>query len=736
MYEAISALNKNSLPSGQKEVFEYLAHTYQYVHVPKPNVMRDCLGILFKEGKVYATEDNQYFVNVDSESERTEGEKKDLESPTVKERPKDQTRPRCSLCEEEKGNSPTHARNKRSSRQPENAHLCEKHKHVEKGRKKSKELSSRDTSMETKELKQDKKEKKNNSNNENVSKKPKEKPTKKTVWSQLTGFMKGKSHETKENNSKSVSSDKKVIELTSVATPPKTSGTTSTTTQVDSSFKENHPGEERMTPLGASLNEKQINQLERSRSFTSQSKKRPELIRSNSFTSNTSKKKAIDYDFESQQNEYLKTTANFNQHVRPSSRETNQTFTAGKTVQKNPEPILQRSSTCAVGVVRPYTQASRGDSRVVSRSNSLKDTRKMVNSTSSTPTSDLYRSVYRDLKQSGSSTPSGDIQRSTLGGSRAFTTSTPTGASIQRTVSRDSKGFSSATLTSDTQRMRDSRTSSSTLTSGVYSPVFRDFKMTGSLTTSDFDRPVMRDARSVARSASLREHRSSDITPYSSHRTHANVRRDYLTNDSPLKHLLTKNTGNTLPVAPDNPNYIPGITIQDRSRFSTQNRNSFPNNNSMQRTAWRTMSANDYSDDCIGTTAKGLLIDDNLRKHDQLFSPIYLHQNQRMVPCDCSETGFSENSCSRVMSDSTEHKSVSSGQYQSSFLRKYKNERSSSIYSTSDNGILLDEISSTCSSEIQSIMNQDSKLNSQQSPGTIAKGEVVLDSSLTFIGII
>ena len=254
----------------------------------------------------------------------------------------------------------------------------------------------------------------------------------------------------------------------------------------------------------------------------------------------------------------------------------------------------------------------------------------------------------------------------------------------------------------------------------------------------DLQRPVMRDSRSVARSLSLREHRSSDITPLSYQRTHVNVQRDFL--DSPLKRLLTKNTGNTLPVSPNHPNYIPATTIQDRTRPSAaQNRNSFPTNNSFKRPSWRTMSK-DYTDDrdYVGSTAKGLLLDENLRKHDELFSPKYLHQNQTMVPCDCSDAGYSETSCSRVMSDSTEQKSsVSSDQYQSAFLNKYKNDRSSSIYSiTSDNGILLDEISSSCSSEIRSIMNREKKVDKRTSPYTVAKGEVVLDSSLTFIGII
>lgn len=742
VYEAIVALNSNSLPSGQKEVFEYLAHTYQYVHVPKPNVIRDSLGILFKEGKVYATEDNQYFVHsesdrIDGEKKNSGGEKKDVQTPNLTEKLKEKPRQRCFLCEEEKGSSSPNAQGKQRSRNVDHAHLCEKHKHGLKpvGRR-SRESSSRDTSMESKDIKHEKEKKTSSTNDKDSKKTPKDKSAKKTVWGQLTGFMRGKSQETtKGNSSKSVNEDKKIVETASVVPPTKTTGAT---TAFDDSFKESQ-NDERMTPLGASLNEKQIEQsFQRSRSFNTHTKKRPELARSNSFSSNSTKKKAIDYDMEPQKNEnILRSTVNYNEHVRPSSSSVAQSFTASRTVQSTPEPMAQRNNPCAVGVVRPYTQANHSEGRNVSRSNSLKDTRKVMTSTSPTPTKDLQRSGYRaDSRQSGSLASSSEMHRMFQGGSKNFASSTPTG-DMQRRVSSDSNRPSSGTLTNDLQRYRDSRTSSSTLTSGGYTPVFRDTKVMGSLTTpNDFERPLMRDPRSVTRSLSLREHRHSDITPYSSHRTHVNVHRELLGSDSPLKHLLTKNTGNTLPVTPNHIKQIPGTTIQDRSRPSMQNRNSFPNNTSIQRTSWRTMSKDCHDDDGIGATAKGLLIDENLKKHDHLFSPIYLQQNQRMLPCDCSETGYSETSCSKVMSDSTEHKSVSSEYYQSSFLKKYHNENLSSKCSTSDNGILLDEISSSCSSEIQSIMNHDNKMHTQQSPYTVAKGEVVLDSSLTFIGII
>lgn len=62
LMETIAALNSSQLAATQQSIAEYLARTYQYVHVPKMNVIHDCLGILIKERRIYHT-GNGYFVS-------------------------------------------------------------------------------------------------------------------------------------------------------------------------------------------------------------------------------------------------------------------------------------------------------------------------------------------------------------------------------------------------------------------------------------------------------------------------------------------------------------------------------------------------------------------------------------------------------------------------------------------------------------------------------------------------
>ena len=62
LMETIASLNGSQLAATQQSIAEHLAKTYQYVHVPKMNVIHDCLGILIKERKIYHT-GNGYFVS-------------------------------------------------------------------------------------------------------------------------------------------------------------------------------------------------------------------------------------------------------------------------------------------------------------------------------------------------------------------------------------------------------------------------------------------------------------------------------------------------------------------------------------------------------------------------------------------------------------------------------------------------------------------------------------------------
>lgn len=70
LVETIAALNGMQLVATQESIAEYLAKTYQYVHMPKMNVIHDCLGILIKERRIYHT-GNGYFVYTQSSSEKT-----------------------------------------------------------------------------------------------------------------------------------------------------------------------------------------------------------------------------------------------------------------------------------------------------------------------------------------------------------------------------------------------------------------------------------------------------------------------------------------------------------------------------------------------------------------------------------------------------------------------------------------------------------------------------------------
>lgn len=67
LLETISALNSSQLTATKQSIAEHLAKTYQYVHVPKLNVIHDCLGILIKEERIHHT-DNGYFVTPKEDS--------------------------------------------------------------------------------------------------------------------------------------------------------------------------------------------------------------------------------------------------------------------------------------------------------------------------------------------------------------------------------------------------------------------------------------------------------------------------------------------------------------------------------------------------------------------------------------------------------------------------------------------------------------------------------------------
>ena len=693
VYEAIAALNKNNLPSSQQNVFEYLAHTYQYVHVPKPNVIRDSLGILFKEGKVFSS-GTDYFVLVDTESDASGDNKKEKKTTSGNEKAQE-NHVRCVVCEaaNHKTNS-THAQNVRNSKRTEHAHLCEKHKRGEKKNNKkentAKETNLVNTRKESKDSKSGKKENKNNTSSPstaNHSKKVNEKTPKKTVWEQIAGFIKGKHSGTASETAqqqKPVSMNPENPEPTkpkSAAIPIEKQGN-----RMDSAPKlETQYVEEKRKPLDSAYENQTENpaQMQRSNSFAARTKKRPNLVRSNTFTAGSSYKppRPVDYDIiTSRIDEQSSGISTPDQHLtRPLTREySKKSSLAEKAYYFNTNDFIRQNT-------------------------SGKETEK------STPTSEALPQRSNSFRGRNSSYEVREAERFSLTspGNHDSSRSNACAVGVVRPWS------SHAPSARPDSRPPVSRSNSMRET--------RQFSLSSSCTTptGDVNKPVLRDNRLVQRSLSLREYRNSDCTPLTLQRYAGSMNREVFIGDSPLKHLLTKNTGNTLSVSPSHPNYIPAI--QDRSRNSTPNRNSFPSaaNNSFKRHSWREASLKELDENhgCESSVKTGFSQQDEKPKRHEVFSfdyPNRYHLSKGVIPCDCSDAGYSEN-----------------------YERRSKDDPSS-IYSNSDYGILLNEVSSSGSSEIQSIMNQEKTTldNKTASPYTVAKGEVVLDSSLTFIGII
>lgn len=686
-------------------MFEYLAHTYQYVHVPKPNIIRDSLGILFREGKVYSS-GNDYFVLVDNQSDSEDNKKEKKMTSAVKEKTQEK-HVRCVVCEStnHKTNS-THAQNVRNSKGTEHAHLCEKHRRGEKktnnNASSSKETNSLNTSKESKDSKSDKKEKRNNTaspSSGNPTKKMNDKTPKKTVWGQIACFIKGKhggpTTETVKDQKSGSMNDKDVE-----PTKPKSKAIPIEKPKVANAPRLENRVEEEKNKALHSANESHTDEnpamMQRSNSFAARNQKRPSLVRSNTFTagSNNKASRPVDYDIITSRIDEQSTGISKPYHhlTRPLSSEyTKKSSLAEKAFYLNTSDFVRHSTP-------------------------VKDTEK------TTPTNQTLLRKFDSFKGRNSSYEVREAEKFSLTNQATLDSSRDRSNACAVGVVRP---WSSQAPSTRPDSRPVSRTNSMKET--------RQFSLSSSCTpTGDSNKPVLRENRLIKRSISLRENRKSDCSPLTLQRYGGSVNREFFIGDSPLQHLLTKNTGNTLPVSPSHQNYIPAI--QDRSRSSTPNRNSFPSaNNSLKRNSWREASLKecDESHGYASSERTGFSYqDEKPKRHENVFSFDCMsrnHLSKGMIPCDCSDAGYSEN---------YERRSVSSDAYHNTSPGVHKDERSS-IYSNSDYGILLDEISSSGSSEIQSIMNQEKKLdNKPTAPYTVAKGEVVLDSSLTFIGII
>ena len=199
--ETISALNGSQLAATQQSITEYLAKTYQYVHVPKMNVIHDCLGILIKERKIYHT-GNGYFVSTHSPFDKpAESPKENGDALKAKDS-------KCVACEViSKGKTAKAEKAKRRVKEKENGKVRTPDKEVEKTERKKSVANENSKRVEDeKDLKPPtprKEEETNRTPSETTSESgasegatKKVKKQKKGVLEHLSCFIKGKSFST------------------------------------------------------------------------------------------------------------------------------------------------------------------------------------------------------------------------------------------------------------------------------------------------------------------------------------------------------------------------------------------------------------------------------------------------------------------------------------------------------------------------------------------------------------
>ncbi|PFX16894.1 serine/arginine repetitive matrix protein 1-like [Stylophora pistillata] len=222
LVETIAALNSSQLTATQQSIAEYLARTYQYVHVPKLNVIHDCLGILIKERRIYHT-GNGYFVNGHNPFNKpTDAPKENGEAQSVKDS-------KCVACEViSKGKSTKNEKTKKRGKGKVEGDVKEKEKENEKIREGVKlERKTSVSNTETEETRDVKSltpqtkeettkplsETASETSSEGTNKKPKKQ--KKGVLNQISCFIKGKTLSSAE-----VSEDAKQEPNTPLPTPP------------------------------------------------------------------------------------------------------------------------------------------------------------------------------------------------------------------------------------------------------------------------------------------------------------------------------------------------------------------------------------------------------------------------------------------------------------------------------------------------------------------------------------
>lgn len=306
LMETIAALNSSQLTATQQSIAEYLARTYQYVHVPKLNVIHDCLGILIKERRIYHT-GNGYFVNGHNPFNKpTDAPKENGEVQSAKES-------KCVACEViSKGKSAKNDKSKKKGKGKGEDNVKEKEKENEKSREEAKlERKASVSSTETKEARDGKSltphtqeettkppsETASETSSEGTNKKPKKQ--KKGVLNQISCFIKGKTLSSAEVSEDTIQ-ETNILPTSPLAAPEDMSpflmrNEKSVLQQLR--FKRTLSAPAGHSPLSAPLpklqesNERKLKtptpnlqELGRSKSFSA-TEKRPQLVmRSNSFT--------------------------------------------------------------------------------------------------------------------------------------------------------------------------------------------------------------------------------------------------------------------------------------------------------------------------------------------------------------------------------------------------------------------------------------------------------------------
>ncbi|XP_032219948.2 uncharacterized protein LOC116603081 [Nematostella vectensis] len=768
LYEAIAALNENKLSSTQKDVFQYLAHTYQYVHVPKVHVVHDCLGILIKERRVYFT-GNAYFAFADrgyeSEDARDNStvktDKNEGEGPTV-----DNTRKKNQEGKTKKRHGSKESENSADGRKKTSGRRSNGHK-----RHSSKESRSLDTSRDSAVIcsesstpTKDEKIAKSSVSSEcssspHEAEESRKSKDRQSVFGHIASFIKGRKSSTSgasqsERESEREDGKDKVSKMSVVK-------------------EEESKKESEVKRINASENKDSDNvdfEFRRSRSFVAPNRKRPEFSRSNSFTATSNKplsststsrmngESSPMFVTRSFKTESVRTSSDHPSLLRssvegPSSNKTSVEWPSSvRTSSERPLPVRTSAErpSLRTSAERPSLRTSAERTLPVRKST---DTSSSFRSSTERPFSfhadtERRESPWTSTERTLSLRTSSEFDRLSPEGYET-PSMRPAESNFTRNLSlkrREMNGSKNSTCAVGIVRPLHTYTQSSGSESLSRASSVKENSRysTPSIGTPKSDRKSNNNSSGFIRSYSMKDSKG-DFTPI---KVAKPQEREFIRN-SPLQNLLTRNTGTTVALtAPGHSSIYTSTPLpsgssynsstlhsgsqytsrtftsagsKSSSRSTLQHRHSF-HGTSNKRSSWRTeVRSRDDSDDVTSvpmTSVEGLRETGEACK-----SPICYDQSKledKIGQCRCSG-----NSCCHRYATSPD---------------RTRNEGStrddrSSICTRSDD-ILLGEISSSASSADFRLVSRLKHIDNGSSPFAVAEGHVMLDSSLTFIGVI